>query len=78
MHGKRFSDEFSYFRNKFSKSYARKRSCTEKIKYKTQTQAAQDADERNHERCIKYSDVHPYKCGYCSGWHIGHGKGIAA
>ncbi len=62
--------EFVSASNKRSKD--RKRSCRDKIKYKAQTEAAQAADYLNQSRCIRYEDVYPYDCRYCSGWHVGH------
>ena len=56
-------------------------SCARKMGYKTQTEAVQAAIDINYFRPITYTEVYPYKCRYCSNWHIGHsnrGLGIVA
>ena len=65
-------DEVVNFRKKSSKSQDRERSCKEKIRYKTQTEAAQAALAYNLSIVVRFSDVRPYDCKYCVDWHIGH------
>ena len=69
--GRKYHADFG-FRQKRPKSWHRKRSCTEKIRYKTQTEAAQAAIAYNLRIAIRTSDVHAYECRFCRSWHKGH------
>ena len=67
---KRYAD--SSIGKKQSKSKNRSRSCEEKTYHKTETQAAKAAFAYKRRVAMRLSEIHPYKCGYCRGWHIGH------
>lgn len=76
-HWRKDNENIRYIRNcvkaKLGRCSCEWCSCIRKTgKYQTQTEAAQAAIDINHFRCIKYAEVYPYKCRYCSYWHIGH------
>ena len=70
----RFSND-SINSKKCGKSKDRQRSCTEKTKHKTQTEAAKAAIAYHRRVVIRNSDVVAYECRHCVYWHIGHDYG---
>ncbi len=48
----------------------RKTKCTDKILFKSRTDAEQAA--RKYKQRILFSDMAAYRCSRHSGWHIGH------
>ena len=69
--GRKHHADISLRQNR-SKSWHRKRSCTEKTKYKTQIEAAEAAIAYNLRIAIRTGDVQSYECRYCKNWHKGH------
>lgn len=60
------SQKFTY------KNRTKDNECSRKICYKTEP-AAQSA-YRQHMARLPDGYLHVYKCGFCTGWHLGHGK----
>ena len=55
-----------------SKQDRKRRSCKEKTPYDTALDAYREAQRRNRDHPIRYSDMGHYNCRYCPKWHIGH------
>jgi len=54
-----------------SETQFRAKSCAGKKKYRTEAEAA-DMISIQMEYGKAMEGVHPYRCGFCDKWHIGH------
>lgn len=53
---------------------SRARECGEKIQYRSRKDADWKAFQLKRRALIS---MHPYKCKFCSSWHLGHSTGYA-
>ncbi len=58
-------------RNKLPDPLFRAKSCTGKKKYRSKLEAISMINIQK-EYGEKMGDIHPYKCGFCKQWHLGH------
>lgn len=48
--------------------------CTGKVKYPTQRHAKKSLRWRNRHGGKTDRGLQAYRCEFCDGWHLGHGK----